>query len=110
MTLRSTELARIATAEPLLPRSLDGVDTETLDRLRRFAKLEGLTLAAALSVVRGAQLAARTELRAQSRVDAAVEASIRDRRLGFVGSSAPVDPAVEAAVSSALASTKARRG
>lgn len=107
-SLRSSALVRAAAEAPTIPTSPAKLDADTLARLEAFAASEGLTLDAALAVVRRAQRAARTELRAADAVEAAVAAALRDRRLGYVGSSAPADPEVETAVSAALADRKAR--
>lgn len=109
MTLRLSSLMRAAAAEPTLPTSVDALDADTLARLEAFAARESLTLDAALAVVRDAQKAARTELRADARVEEAVSTALRDRRLGYVGSSVPADPEVEAAVAAVLADRAAER-
>lgn len=84
-SLRLLELAKTAAEAPTLPTSLDRLDPATAERLEAFVARERLTLTASLDVVRDAQKAARTELRADARVEAAVSTALQRRRLGLVG-------------------------
>jgi hypothetical protein len=109
MTLRLSALVKAAADAPTLPTSVDALDADTLARLEAFAARESLTLDAALAVVRDAQKAARTELRADARVEEAVSTALRRRRLGLVGLDTRLAPAEAAEVDSAVAEALVRR-
>ncbi|GAA1950559.1 hypothetical protein [Agromyces allii] len=94
---RLSALVRAAVEAAALPPSVDRLDEATRDRLETFAKREGLSLTAALAVVRSAQSAARTELRSDARVERAVETVLDRRRRGIVGLDSPADSSASAA-------------
>lgn len=108
MTLRLSALVKAAADAPTLPTSVDALDADTLARLEAFAARESLTLDAALVVVRDAQKAARTELRAAARVEEAVSTALRRRRFGLVGELS-IEPELDASTDAVVASVLDRR-
>lgn len=105
---RLAALAKTAAEAPTLPTSLDRLDPATAERLEAFAARERMTLIAALAVVRDAQKAARTELRAEARVDAVVATALDRRRRGLVGV-VSLDPELDAATDAVVASVLVKR-
>lgn len=105
---RLAALMRTAAEAPTIPTSLDKLDPATRERLDAFAASQRINPAAALVLVRDAQKAARTQLRADARVEEAVSTAVQRRRLGLVGI-VSLDPELDASTDAAVAEVLDRR-